>query len=91
MKYAFIIYAAVNIFAFFLAWYDKICAVYDFWRVSEKALFITALLGGAPGEYISMIIFRHKTKHLRFMIGLPLIIVLQAAVIAFVYMRLHNR
>ena len=91
MKYFFIIYGCINIFAFFLAWYDKICAVYDFWRVSEKMLFAAALLGGAPGEYISMIVFRHKTKHMRFMIGLPLIIVLQAAFIASVYLRFFNR
>ena len=50
-------------------------------RVPEKTLFIWSVLGGALAMYITMQIIRHKTKHLSFMIGLPVIIVLQAVLI----------
>ncbi|MBR0415471.1 MAG: DUF1294 domain-containing protein [Clostridia bacterium] len=45
--------------------------------LSEKALFLVALLGGAFPMWLTMLIIRHKTKHKRFMIGLPLITLLQ--------------
>ena len=48
-------------------------------RVPEKKLFGAALLGGAGAMYITMRIIRHKTLHKRFMIGLPLIIIIQAS------------
>ena len=52
-------------------------------RISEKALLTVAALGGSLGSFAGMSSFRHKTKHLKFMIGIPIIIVLQiAAVIA---------
>ena len=50
-------------------------------RVPEKALFIWSALGGAVVMYITMQIIRHKTKHPSFMIGIPVIIVLQAVLI----------
>ena len=50
-------------------------------RVPEKTLFIWSVLGGALATYITMQLIRHKTKHLSFMIGLPVIIVLQAVLI----------
>ena len=46
-------------------------------RISEKALFLLAVMGGALSEYLTMRLIRHKTLHKRFMIGLPLIIILQ--------------
>lgn len=52
-------------------------------RISEKALFTVSAIGGAAAMYITMLFIRHKTKHKRFMIGLPLIIIAQAAVLIF--------
>ena len=46
-------------------------------RVSEAKLFLLAAIGGALSEYITMRLIRHKTLHKRFMIGLPLMIILQ--------------
>ncbi len=46
-------------------------------RISEATLFILALAGGAVSEYLTMRLIRHKTLHKRFMIGLPLIILVQ--------------
>lgn len=51
-------------------------------RIPEKTLFIAAALGGSVGMLSTMKRIRHKTKHKRFMIGIPLIMVCQAALIA---------
>ena len=69
----------INVISVILCVLDKIKARLDAWRVPEKTLFIVSALGGAVGMYITMQLVRHKTKHKRFMIGLPLIIVLQCA------------
>lgn len=60
---------------------DKIKAKKSRRRISEKTLFILAFLGGSIGEYAVMKIIRHKTLHKRFMIGLPVIIILQSAAV----------
>lgn len=69
--------AIINVLSVAVCIFDKLQAKRGGWRVSEKALFTVSLLGGALGMYITMRIIRHKTRHRRFMIGLPLIIVLQ--------------
>ncbi len=56
---------------------DKCRAKKNKRRISESTLFTAALIGGAVGEYVSMRLFRHKTLHKRFMIGLPLIMAIQ--------------
>ncbi len=60
---------------------DKLKAKKGAFRVSEAALFVLALMGGALSEYLTMRLIRHKTLHKRFMLGLPLIIILQLTVI----------
>ena len=64
---------------------DKIFAKKDMRRVPEKVLFALGFLGGAFFEYVTMKLIRHKTLHKRFMIGLPLVVLLQVAV-AFAYL-----
>lgn len=59
--------------------YDKCTAGGRRHRVPEQLFFILALLGGAFVMYLTMLLIRHKTKHKRFMLGLPLIIALQIA------------
>lgn len=51
---------------------DKSAAVKNKWRVSEKTLMLLGLFGGALPIYVTMKIIRHKTKHIKFMLGLPL-------------------
>lgn len=60
---------------------DKLFAKKNMRRISEKALIILALLGGSPAEYVTMRLIRHKTLHRKFMLGLPLIMLLQLGVI----------
>jgi len=63
---------------------DKIKAKKGSRRISEKTLIILALLGGSAAEYFTMRLIRHKTLHKKFMLGLPLIIILQLAITVFV-------
>ncbi len=59
---------------------DKSKAKHHAWRIPEKVLFLISLLGGSIGTWVGMYIFRHKTKHWYFVIGMPAILILQIAV-----------
>ena len=50
-------------------------------RTPEKSLLILSALGGSVAMFITMLIIRHKTKHVKFMLGIPLIMIIQAGVI----------
>lgn len=66
-----------NVFACVLMGYDKYQACRRGWRVPEKKLFAVALTGGSLGILAGMFLFRHKTKHRTFTLGVPLILLLQ--------------
>lgn len=66
----------INLYAIFLMKYDKVKAINNQYRVSEKTLFLIALILGGIGIYIGIYLFRHKTKHVKFTVGIPLIIIL---------------
>ncbi len=77
-----IVYAiAINLLAFSLMGTDKANARQNKRRIPEVTLFLVALLGGSLGSVIGMRFFRHKTKHWYFAVGMPLILVLQLAVL----------
>ena len=57
---------------------DKQFAKRHMWRISEIHLLLIALLGGSIGGWTGMYMFRHKTQHIKFYVGIPLIIALQA-------------
>lgn len=82
--FLYIIYLCFSIFAVCITVYDKYAAKHKKMRVPEKMLFLTALCGGSLAMYITMLIIRHKTKHKRFMVGLPLIIAAQTVVNIFI-------
>ena len=73
--------AAVNIVAFMLMFVDKEKAKRHKWRIPEKTLFMSAILGGSVGAILGMQIFRHKTKHWYFVWGMPMILVLQVVLV----------
>ena len=50
-------------------------------RIPEKSLFIWSIIGGSVAMYITMQLIRHKTKHVSFMVGIPLIMILQVALL----------
>lgn len=62
----------INIAAIIMTIADKKRAVRGKWRISEFSLMLLGFLGGAAGEFITMKKIHHKTKHAKFMIGLPL-------------------
>ena len=72
---------AVNAAAFLVMGLDKSRARRGRWRISEKALFLPAVLGGALGGVLGMRTFRHKTQHWYFRFGFPLLLVLQAVLL----------
>lgn len=76
-------FIVVNAVGFIMSAVDKSAAKRHEWRVPEKDLFAVSFLGGAVGTLISMLLFRHKTKHKRFMIGIPLIILAQTSLVIF--------
>lgn len=70
----------INCTAFVVYGADKAFAKLHSWRVPEIVLLFLAALGGSAGAFIAMQLFRHKTQHLKFIFGVPLIFFLQVAV-----------
>ena len=66
---------------------DKIAARRRAMRVPEAVLLMLAALGGSVSMYITMLIIRHKTRHRKFMVGIPVIFVLQIALLLFAVWR----
>lgn len=82
MKEIAIIYLAViSLISVIVCVYDKVISKRDRveLRIPEKTLLILSALGGSVAMYIAMQITHHKTKHAKFMIGIPVIILLQLA------------
>ena len=80
----FIYLAVISIIAVVVTCYDKIAATKcPKHRTPEATLLFISVLGGSVAMYITMQVIRHKTKHAKFMIGIPVIMLLQiAAVVA---------
>lgn len=73
----------INLAAFALMGVDKRHARCRQWRVPEKLLFLAALLGGSAGAWAGMYVFRHKTRHWYFVVGMPVILLVQLLLIRF--------
>lgn len=76
-----IYYAVVAVIAVAITVHDKNAAKKDAWRVSEAMLMGIGLIGGALPMLVTMKLIRHKTKHMKFMLGLPAEIILHIAVL----------
>ena len=80
--------AAISLISIIVCIYDKIAAKkFTKHRTRESSLLILSALGGSVAMLLTMLLIRHKTKHVKFMLGIPLIIVIQAA--ALVYLHIH--
>lgn len=75
---------AVNVVTFGLFAYDKYCATHDKWRIRESTLLFWTAIGGAIGAGAAMELFRHKTLHLKFKFGVPLLLFVQIILIGIV-------
>ncbi|MBR4296802.1 MAG: DUF1294 domain-containing protein [Bacteroidaceae bacterium] len=80
-----IIYAlfALNLITFIIYGIDKFKAKKAKWRISEATLILLAVIGGSIGAWLGLQVWRHKTQHKKFFIGIPMILTLQ--VIATIY------
>ena len=67
----------INLLGFYMMWSDKRKAKKGAWRIPEQTLFVVTALGGGIGTISGMYIFRHKTKKIKFTIGLPVILILE--------------
>jgi uncharacterized membrane protein YsdA (DUF1294 family) len=72
---------AINIVTFIVYGIDKVKAMKGKWRISEATLLILAAIGGSIGALLGMKIWHHKTMHKKFKYGLPLILLVQIALI----------
>ena len=74
----------INALSFLLMLVDKWKAKKNRWRVRESTLLLIAALGGSVGSLLGMYLFRHKTQHLKFTLGIPLILAAQCFVVVLV-------
>lgn len=81
-----IIIVIINIVTFIIYGIDKYKAKKGKWRIPENSLIGLAIIGGSIGAYLGMRVWHHKTMHLRFKYGIPLIIVIQL-VIAYMFVK----
>lgn len=79
--------AVINVIGFLSMGIDKAKAKKGAWRVPEKTLFLFPILGGGLGSWIGMYVFRHKTKHWYFVIGIPAIFIIELVIAVYILMK----
>lgn len=77
MKYLLIYLLIINAIGFLLMLIDKQKARNGQWRISEATLMTVAAIGGSVGSLLGMYTFRHKTRHAKFTIGIPALLIAQ--------------
>lgn len=85
MKYFFIYLAIINAVSFLSMLVDKIKAKKKLWRIPERTLLSLCAIGGSIGGLLGMKLFRHKTLHPQFSIGIPVMLAVQIVVFLLVY------
>ena len=81
MQFILIYLLAINVLAFFLYGIDKWKAKRSKWRIPEITLLSIAVIGGSIGAWLGMKVWRHKTMHKKFKYGIPLILMIQIALV----------
>ena len=85
-----IIITVMSLAAFAAFGLDKFKAKAGKWRIPERTLFLLALLGGGIGAFLGMKVFHHKTMHKQFVIGIPVIMVIQAVLLGWYLWKTTN-
>lgn len=85
IKYFIFYFIIINIISFILMFLDKRRAIKNKWRISENTLMIVSILGGSIGGILGMYTFRHKTKHIKFKVGIPIILIIQLLILSYVF------
>ncbi len=83
MKLLIIYLIFINGAAFSMMGIDKYKAKHNKWRISERSLFMSAILLGSAGAILGMKYFRHKTKHTSFVFGMPVLLIIQIMIACF--------
>lgn len=83
MKLLIIYLIFINGAAFSMMGIDKYKAKHNKWRISERSLFMSAILLGSAGAILGMKYFRHKTKHTSFVFGMPILLIIQIMIACF--------
>lgn len=81
MKYIIAFFAVVSVFSIVITVYDKLAAKSNSRRIPEKTLLLTGFFGGACAMFLTMITIRHKTRHMKFMVLLPIEILIHISII----------
>ena len=79
-------FLAINAVAFIMYGIDKYKAKKAKWRISEATLLLLAVLGGSIGAWMGMKVWHHKTMHKKFKYGIPAILLIQIALMAYLHM-----
>ena len=87
VKYLLIYLLVINLIGFLAMGIDKFKAQRGYWRIPEATLMTLCLLGGGFGTIAGMYTFRHKTKKLKFSIGMPTILISEIAVVIYIVIR----
>ena len=82
---------AVNAVTFIVYGIDKYKAKKAKWRISEATLLLLAVLGGSVGAWMGMKVWHHKTMHKKFKYGIPAILLIQIALMAYLHMNLWKQ
>ena len=77
----------INVFTFLIMGYDKHEAKKGHWRISEQTLFTLVIIGGSIGGILGMFTFRHKTKKLKFTLGLPTILITEIGIVVYLLIK----
>lgn len=77
----------INVATFFVYGIDKWKAKHTKWRITEAALLLLAVFGGSIGAWLGMKVWHHKTLHKMFKYGIPLIIIVQVAIVLWILIR----
>lgn len=80
MKYFLFYFVIINIYALIIMYRDKRKAQEKAWRTPEATLFAIAVFLGSPGILLGMYMFHHKTKHMKFVLGIPAIMIIQIVI-----------
>ena len=75
----------INVITFVIYGVDKYKAIRQEWRIRESTLLGLALIGGSIGGWIAMYIFHHKTKKVKFFVGIPVILAIQIVVFSYLF------
>ena len=85
MKYLILYLIIINALGFLSMLVDKFKAKKDLWRIPEATLIGIAVIGGSLGSLLGMYTVRHKTRHLRFTLGIPVILAVQLVVLLVIF------